>query len=201
MNAHPDRDRKRDGRKRLRVLLQRGIDGSRRSLLATLSRTERILDLLYVLAPRAQTPQSDSPPAAGNEQIGEDLRRLLRTLASATTALWRVRAKLTGEPKVELPAALRLLPRHVEAAWDALEAGGITVQDPRGQRYDPGLAVNPVTYIPDASVPPNTIVETLKPSVFWKDVLIQRADVILASPAEKIAKESGSSPPQEEIAK
>jgi molecular chaperone GrpE (heat shock protein) len=93
------------------------------------------------------------------------------------------------------------LPRHVQTAWDALEAGGVSVHDPRGERYDPGMAVNPVTYIPDASVPPNTIVETLKPSVFWKDVLVQRADVILAAPAEKTAKDSGSSPPQEETGK
>jgi len=110
---------------------------------------------------------------------------LLQVIASVATAIWRMRTKLEGQASAELPAELRHMPRHVQAAWDALAAGDIEIQDPTGQRYVPGMAVQPVTYSPDSSVPPNTIVETLQPAVFWKDILIQRADVILASPADE----------------
>jgi hypothetical protein len=109
---------------------------------------------------------------------------VLKTVAAVATALWRVRTKLKAESKAELPSELRHLPRHIESAWDALASGGFEVKDHKGELCVPGMAVNPVTYTPAPSVPPNTIVESLKPTLFWKDLLIQRADVILAAPAD-----------------
>lgn len=109
-------------------------------------------------------------------------RHVLQTLAAVATALWRARTKLASEAKAELPAELRHLPRHIGAAWDALEAGGIQVQDHRDQRYVPGMAVNPITFQPVSGIGCEVIQETLKPSVFYKDILIQRADVIVARP-------------------
>ena len=125
-----------------------------------------------------------APPPAHSGPNTTHYEQALKMLPAVATALWRIRVKLTAEPAIDLPAPLRLLPRHVESAWDALKAAGLEVQDHVGQRYDPGMAVNPVTYRPEESVPPNTIVEALKPTVFFCDMLIQRADVILAAPRD-----------------
>jgi hypothetical protein len=116
--------------------------------------------------------------------LDADFRHLLHVIAAVATAVWRARAKLEGQPGVELPREFRHLPRHVQAAWDALVAGGIEVQDPKGQRYVPGMAVNPLTFQPVEGLGSEVISETIKPTVFYKDVLIQRADVIVGQPID-----------------
>jgi hypothetical protein len=170
-----------------KVFLRRTVDNARQMMQPGPFRIRESLDLVTVS--KDMLPSQEGTPAA--KPIGDgmdaDLKSLLRTIAVVATALWRIRAKLAAQPVVELPSELRHLPRHIQAAWDALTSGDIEIQDPRGQRYVPGMAVNPVTYSPEPSVLPNTIIETLKPAVFWRGALIQRADVILASPADETA--------------
>ncbi len=116
--------------------------------------------------------------------LGADSRHLLLVIAAVATAIWRARTKLEGQPGVELPSEFRYLPRHIQAAWDALVSGGIEVQDPKGQRYVPGMAVNPLAFQPIEGLGSEVIQETIKPTVFYKDVLIQRADVIVGQPID-----------------
>jgi hypothetical protein len=111
-----------------------------------------------------------------------DQQSLLGTLAAVATAVWRVRSRLDTVAPSSLPSALRHLPRHVDAAWDALLSAGLDVTDPKGQRYVPGLAVNPVAFQPVDGVDIDVIAETLKPSIQYQSMLIQRADVIVARP-------------------
>ena len=102
--------------------------------------------------------------------------------------MWRAKTKLDAEPQAELPAELRNLPRHVRAAWDALAAGEVQVDDPTGQRYVPGMAVNVLTFQPLDGLGCEMIHETIKPSVYFNDVLIQRADVIVGRPVTESGK-------------
>jgi hypothetical protein len=195
-SATPDGGRK-DPHKHGKVgaIMRRSIDGVRQWMHPGPFRIDESPDLV-VISKDVLLGQEAAPsprPTGGNVDV--DFKRVLQTLAAVATALWRVRTKLGTESSAKLPSELRHLPRHVEAAWDAMASGGFEIQDPRGQRYVPGMAVNPVTYSPEPSIPPNTIVETLKPTVFWKDILIQRADVILASPADGSASHPGSVEP------
>jgi hypothetical protein len=138
--------------------------------------------------PAASGEPLGQPPAptAGNSggAAEADLRQSLQTLAAVATALRRVRAKLVPESKAELPPELRHLPRHIEAAWDALVAGHVEVQDPSGQAYVPGMAVNAIAFQPMQGVGAEVIHETIKPCVYYKDTLVQRADVIVAQPLD-----------------
>lgn len=121
--------------------------------------------------------------AAGPPDVAGETTQLLQTLATVVTALWRIREKLNLDAQAELPADLRHVPRHVQSAWDALIAGGFDVQDHVGQRYDPGMAVTPIAYQPIPGIAPNIICEALKPTVYYKDKLIQKGDVIVAGPS------------------
>ncbi len=126
--------------------------------------------------PTQTDPSSRTPPL--------DHQALLGTLAAVATAVWRVRSRLEAVAPSSLPSELRHLPRHVDAAWDALLSAGFIVKDPKGQRYVPGLAVNPVAFQPVDGVDIDIIAETLKPSIQYQSMLIQRADVIVARPPE-----------------
>ena len=115
---------------------------------------------------------------------GVNPERMLQMLAAVATALWRVRSKLEDESVNEMPFALRNLPRHIQAACDALKAGGVEVVDPSGQSYVAGMAVTPIAFQPVEGVMVEVIHETIKPTVFYENRLIQRADVIVARPMD-----------------
>lgn len=131
-----------------------------------------------------------SPPSGADADVPDDkgpstdaqLTLALKTLATVATAVWRAKVKLDAESQAELPDALRNVPRHIQAAWDALAAGQVQIDDPTGQRYVTGMAVNVLTFQPMDGIGSEVIHETIKPSVYFDNRLIQRADVIVARP-------------------
>ena len=178
-------DRKGRRRKRkIRVIVRRSMDNARQRMHPGPFRIKESPDIVAVSKDVLLNQEAAPAARPTGQAMDAKFENVLKTIAAVATALWRVRTKLEAEFKVELPSELRHLPRHIESAWDALASGGFEVQDHKGQLYVPGMAVNPVTYAPVPSVPPNGIVEALKPTLFWKDLLIQRADVILAAPAD-----------------
>ena len=128
----------------------------------------------------------DSTPASAEDQ----LNAALKTIAAVATAVWRAKTKLDTEAEAELPDELRNLPRHIQSAWDALEAGKIQVDDPTGRRYVPGMAVNTLTIQPLEGVTFEVIHETIRPAVYFSDALIQRADVIIARPTGETSQDA-----------
>ena len=138
-------------------------------------------------APRAES-QSLNDPAP--ESADDQLTAALKTIAAVATAVWRAKSKLDAEADTALPDELRNLPRHIQSAWDALEAGKIQVDDPTGRRYVPGLAVNILTFQPLDGITYEKIHETIKPSVYFNDALIQRADVIIARPTGEASRDA-----------
>jgi len=137
-----------------------------------------------------------SEPFSADEQ----LEVAMKTLAGVATAIWRAKLKLDAKSQAELPSELRHLPRHIQTAWDALASGHIQVYDPTGQRYVPGMAVNALTFQPLESTSTEIIHETIKPAVYFRDMLIQRADVIVGRPSgESDVKDNASSLPSDVI--
>ena len=123
-----------------------------------------------------------SAAAVESSNNREELSEALKTLAATATAIWRVRSKFETGINAELPSELRHIPRHIQAAWDALAAGHIEVRDLTGERYVPGMAVNILAFQPLEGISSEIIHETIKPSIYFNDTLIQYADVIIARP-------------------
>ena len=139
-----------------------------------------------------QEPGTEAACSASKE---EQLHLALRTIAAVATAVWRAKRRLDAMDEATLPDQLRNVPRHIQAAWDALGAGQIQVDDPTGRRYVSGMAVNVLTIQPLGGISYEVIHETIKPAVYFNDALIQRADVILGRPADA----SEVPPPENEI--
>jgi hypothetical protein len=72
--------------------------------------------------------------------------------------------------------------RQLEGAKDALHAAGIEAKDHTGYKYVPGLAVTVIAFQPQVGITIDVISETLKPSVFFRDGLIQPGEVIVSTP-------------------
>jgi len=139
-------------------------------------------------------PSHESPPegsrtgshvlrisGVATEQVvaGEEL---VKGIAAAATAVWKLQARVDRERREQKFEAPKWLVRQLEAAQDALAASGIQARAHTGDKYVPGLAVNVMAFQPQVGTTFEMILETVKPSVFFRDALIQRGDVIVATP-------------------
>lgn len=109
----------------------------------------------------------------------------LRFLADVATSLWRLGRRLL-DPAIASTGALAMARRHFQAAWDALDSGGVSVQDHTGETFDPGLALRVVAF-ETAAVDGERVIETIRPSVSWRGQLMQMGEVIVGTPEETSA--------------
>lgn len=140
-------------------------------------RPQLSLGQTLILAPAdtARVKESAESPGAN---------RQAKFIAEIATELWRLQTKMTrpnGEPKDEM----RKTYRHVESALDVLAEAGVEIQNHTGQPYRTGLAVETLAFQPTADVARETIIETLRPSVYMDNKQIQRGQVIVGTPVDK----------------
>ena len=124
----------------------------------------------------------------GQDPAARSVHELERVLAETVTGLWRLADRLGVEP-VAVPAPaeeaaeqLRSARRQLGRILESLADSGIRVEDHRGQRFHPGLAIEVVAYQPIHGQRHETVVEVERPSVYRDAVVIQRARVIVATP-------------------
>lgn len=120
-----------------------------------------------------------------NSSIDPDfLKKQHKLLADTATAIWRAERKMmdseTGRPHNDM----RIPHRHVTSAMDTLKEGGVDVIDHTGQPYDNGLALKVLTFQPLPDIKKEEIIETIKPTIYFGDEMIQRGEVIVGRPSE-----------------
>jgi hypothetical protein len=112
-----------------------------------------------------------------------------KALAEMATCLWYVKTRhfkcdwKSLEATDDDPRTRRTLGR-LEKGVDALRQLGISVEDPTGQRYPTGgeALMKPLDFIPQDGMAVETVVETVRPIVYWRDRLVQRAEVFVGVP-------------------
>jgi hypothetical protein len=133
---------------------------------------EKLVRLLERLA--EAPPQVDPPPPV---DVPDD-----KFLADVGTGLWRLRAKMinpeTGRPFEETRKAYR----HLESVWDAMKAEGIEVMDHTGEAFDAGRSIKAVALQPTPGLRKEKILETIKPTIYYRSRRIQMGEVIVGTP-------------------
>jgi hypothetical protein len=108
------------------------------------------------------------------------------------TALWRLRQRMvdpeTGQPPDESRKALR----HVEAMWNALRDVGIEIQDHTHLPFRSGLALDVVAFQPIDGLSRDTVIETIRPSIYLNDQVIQVGQVVVGTPPGASSSPQGS---------
>jgi len=106
----------------------------------------------------------------------------LRFLADIGTGLWRLRQKMvkpgTNQPLVEMQRPFR----HLESVWDALIQAGVDIQDHTDKPFDPGMSLRVVSYQPMPGLGRERVIETIKPTIYFKGKMIQMGEVIVGRP-------------------
>jgi hypothetical protein len=109
-------------------------------------------------------------------------KELLRNMA---TGLWRIRQKML-EPESDKPLpGMQKAYRHLQSAWDVLSEAGGEIRDHTGTPYDPGLSLSVVAHQPTQGIARELIIETIKPSVYFNDVMIQMGEVVVGTPVNR----------------
>lgn len=122
-----------------------------------------------------------------------EIHKLVSLVADIATGIWRTRSKLSAVDIDSLPAEVIKAHRHIGFMWDALSSAKIEVQDHTNEKYVAGLALKVIAFQPSPSVHVEIITETIKPSIFYNDRLIQMGEVIVETP-EKTEPEEKDAP-------
>ena len=134
-----------------------------------------------------QVAQLEEAGAAPAQPAGEDpeaIKERMRFLVELGTGLWRVRRSMLDPDTDEPLEGIGRAYRHLESTWDAMVEAGITIKDhtgevvPEGGRY----AVKVLSFEPTPGIGRETVVQTIRPTIYYQDELIQMAEVIVATP-------------------
>jgi len=131
---------------------------------------------LEALAALAQPTSVSLGPASTREE------ELLDMAADVGTLVWRIKQRLAAID--ELPKSLQKLSRDVERTWDALTQSGIEIKDHTGGDYDGGMALRVITSERVTGLARRQVIETLKPTIYYRDRIIQVGEVVVGLPDE-----------------
>ena len=126
-------------------------------------------------------PPPPQPPPTHN-----DLERL-PFLADVATGLWRMRRNMVPRGATRLIEArpieeMRKPFRWLVSVWDTLSENGIEIQDHTGDRFDSGQVLKASAFEPTSGIAEETVIDTIKPSVYLNGQLIQMGDVVVGVP-------------------
>lgn len=107
----------------------------------------------------------------------------LKALVSIATNAWRAKTKMLDATTGEVREEMKRLNRHVEAIYRNLAEVGVVIRDHTGDAYDEGQPMKVVASKPTPGLDKKRVSETLLPSVFWHNRLVQNGEIEIATPA------------------
>lgn len=144
--------------------------------------------LLEVLARMVDLLHHTPPEIERSSRKEEDL---LDLLADIGTVIWRLQRRVTTT--VEVTEDIRRISRDLESAWDAMRQGSIEIKDHTGEKYDGGMALRVIAFQATPDLSREKVTETIKPTIYFRDKIIQMGQVIVGVPETDTA----SKPPHE----
>lgn len=127
-----------------------------------------------------------------------------RMLADVGTTLWYLKTRHFGkawsDDSLELDDAREQRGlRRLSKGLEALASGGIEIVDPVGRRYPPGAEamMKPVQLTPRTGISKPRVTETVRPIVYLRGRLLQRAEVFIDVPLED--EDGPSTAPETEV--
>lgn len=115
-----------------------------------------------------------------------------RVIVSVATNAWRAENEVLDPHTGRIRAGMESLATHIEAIYQNLGEFGIVIHDHTGAAYDESQSLNVLEVIPTPGLDKTLITETVLPSIYWNDRLIQNGEVKIATPLPSDAPVSSS---------
>ena len=106
----------------------------------------------------------------------------LKALISIATNAWRARTKMMDAETGEMREDMKRVGRHVDAIYRNLAEVGIVIRDHTGDAYDEGQPMKVIASKPKPGLNKERVSETLLPSIFWNDRLVQNGEIVTETP-------------------
>jgi len=124
-------------------------------------------------------PEQQQVPGAPQPPSSRDWQEFLTCIA---TNVWALRDKVA---QMATSAEADSLKVHVDAAHNALRQVGVETQDYPPQPYHPGMNVEILVFQPQSGIDREMISATIRPTVYLGGQVINRGQVIVATPERK----------------
>ena len=108
---------------------------------------------------------------------------LIKLLADVTTGLWRLRLKMLPATKDSAEPNRRSY-KQLEAILDTLTAAEVQIRDHTGEAVPRGgiYTLRVLAYEPTSGLSREQVIETIKPTIYLRDQVIQVGEVIIGTP-------------------
>ena len=127
----------------------------------------------------SKTPPRNKQAAADAEEPTD----YLKTLVSIATNAWRAKKKILDPVTGEVRDDMKRVDRHIEAIYRNLAEVGVVIRNHTGDAYDEGQPMKVVASKPTHGLEKKRVSETLLPSIFWNNRLVQNGEIEIATPA------------------
>lgn len=114
-------------------------------------------------------------------QSNNVLEKDYKKIAEVCTNLWRVRKGIDASDGGSA-ASMRRMERYLDAVWQSLSDLGYEIVDHTGEPYREGMVLSVLTYEPTPGITTEKVIETIKPSIFYRERQIQIGEVIVGVP-------------------
>ena len=138
-----------------------------------------ITEILASIADTKPAPVQPELRAATPSDAKTDYFQMLVAVA---THVWRARNETRNAQTGQFSEEMQRLEQHIEAIFRSLADFGIEVHDHTGNDYDETQPLAVVNTMPTPGLDRTRVCETLLPSVYWNNRLLQNAEVNIATP-------------------
>jgi hypothetical protein len=131
---------------------------------------------------RPALPIASVGPAREVPAIESDLDDAV--IADVATNLWRSLKRFEGAESESATRLHRMTTRNLRAIAERLDEAGVRIHDHDGLAFDLGMALEVVAYEPRPNLERETVVETVRPSIYRAGRRVQIGQVIVGMPTE-----------------
>jgi hypothetical protein len=108
---------------------------------------------------------------------------VVKGMADIATNAWKAKGKMLDATTGEVRDEMKRVYRHIEGVLESLQAMGLDVKDHTGDAFDYGLPLKVITTQPTQGITRESVIETIKPTIYWQQQMIQTGEVVIATPA------------------
>ena len=107
---------------------------------------------------------------------------IVKGMAAVATNVWKAKMKMIDPVSGDVRDEMKRVYRHIEGVLESFHEMGMEVKDHTGNAFDYGLPLKVITTQPTQGITRETVSETIRPTVYWKQQIIQMGEVIIATP-------------------
>ena len=107
---------------------------------------------------------------------------VIKGMADIATNAWKARTKMLDAASGEVRDDMKRVFRHVEGIIESLKELGLETKDHTGEAFDYGLPLKVVTTQPKEGISREVVTETIRPTIYWQNKIIQMGEVVIATP-------------------